>query len=154
MAGHRLGAPSPPPPPRAMPQSEIRFVSVLGHCSVARRPCPRGLGKGQVPQFPVLLSASPRRCGMTQHAVSIDAQTAAELCVLVGGLLPGTRPPLRCRQKGACGPSLATDEPLPDVLPARACHDTASRSGVRGCGRGQKNVCVPRISLKFLGPIY
>ena len=51
---------------------------------------------------------------------SARVHTGAELCVLVGGLLPGTRPPRPCWQQGTHGLLLATDEHLSYALLARA----------------------------------
>ena len=51
---------------------------------------------------------------------SACVRTAAELCLFVGGLIPGTHPPLSRWQTSTYGLFMATDEHLSDVLLARA----------------------------------
>ena len=48
--------------------------------------------------------------------VSARVHTAADLCVIIGELKPGTHLPLSCWQKGTRGLFLATDEHLLYVL--------------------------------------
>ena len=60
---------------------------------------------------------------------SAHAHTAAEVCVPIGGLLPGTRPPLPCWQKETYGLLLATDKHLSYVLLACPAMKAAFHSG-------------------------